>query len=302
MGVFKIVVCVHPVFTVDHSSTLELDSRNQVREDLLQRSINECDLLALEEALRIREKLDQPSRIYAVHYGEESADEHLRSCLAMGADEAWRITKRAEGPVDGTLVAGFLAEAIRGIAPDLILCGNYSSEGMSGVVGPSIAHFLGIPFVCGTVELQLAQAQRRILATQRFDRGARLVWDYPLPAVCAVDFVKNQTMYVPIRRLIGSHLKAVKIVELEENNNKSARTLEQRFGDVRAQSLCYPRIRPKKIASVSTSSNPADRLKAMKSTTTVKADKGERLRGDPATIARRIVEVLEEKGLVENRQ
>ena len=301
MGVFKIVVCVHPVFTVDHSSTLELDSRNQVREDLLQRSINECDLLALEEALRIREKLDQPSRIFAVHYGEESADEHLRSCLAMDADEAWRITKRVEGQVDGTLVAGFLAEAIRGIAPDLILCGNYSSEGMSGVVGPSIAHFLGIPFVCGTVELQLAQAQRRILATQRFDRGGRLVWDYPLPAVCAVDFGINQPRYVPIRRLIGSHQKAVKIVELGKQQ-QIGENIGQRFGDVRAQSLSYPRIRPKKIASVSTSSNPADRLKAMKSTTTVKVDKGERLRGDPATIARRIVEVLEEKGLVENRQ
>src|SRR5438128_9424111 len=181
MGIFKIAVCVHPVLTVDHS-TPELDSRNQVRGELLQRSINECDLLALEEALRIREKLDHPGRIYAVHYGEESADVHLRSCLAMGADEALRITKRVERPIDGTIVASYLAEAIRRIAPDLILCGNYSTEGMSGIVGPSLAHFLGIPYVCGTVNLQLDYAQRRILATQRFDRGSRLFWECPLPA------------------------------------------------------------------------------------------------------------------------
>lgn len=296
MDMFKIVVCVHPVLTAVDSA-LELDSRNRVKEGLLQWSINELDLLALEEALRIRERLDQPGRIYAVHYGEESADEHLRSCLAMGADEALRITKRLEGPMDGTMVASFLAEAIREIAPDLIVCGNYSTEGMSGIVGPSIAHFLGIPSVCGTVELQLDREHRRILATQRFDKGARLVWDCPLPAVCAVDLGINQPRYVPVRRLIASRQRAVKIVELGGQQQIGEKVI-QRFGDVHVQSLSYPRVRPKKVASASSSANPADRLRAMKSVAPIKTDKGERLRGDPVKIARRIVDVLEEKGFV----
>jgi electron transfer flavoprotein beta subunit len=296
--VFTIAVCVHPVLAVDHSAPPELDARGQVKEELLQRSINERDLLALEEALRIRESLDRPIRIYAIHYGGESADEHLRSCLAMGADEALRITRTVAGPMDATLVAAFLAEGLGSIAPQLILCGDHSTEGMSGMVGPSIAHFLGIPYVGATVSLELALAPRRMRATQRFDRGARLIWDRPLPAVCGVDLGINHPRYVPVRRLIRSRGRAVKVVELAEQEHIGEK-IEQRFGDVYAPSLSYPRVRPKKVA-VAVSSNPADRLKAMRAVAPVKATgKSERLRGDPLMIARRIVELLEEKGLVE---
>lgn len=294
--VFKIVVCVHPVLAgVDAS--LELDSRNQVKEEPWPRAINERDLLALEQALRIRESLTKRSRVYAVHYGAESADEHLRFCLAMGADEALRIPNKFGKPADGVMIAGFLAQAIKAISPDLILCGQYSSEGMSGVVGPGLAHFLELPSVCGTVGLQLNEVQRRILATQRFDKGARLLWDCPLPAVCAVDLGINEPRYVPVRRLTASREKEVKVLDLGGQEGMGE-GIGWRFGNVPEQSLSYPRVRPKKVASVSVTASPADRLRAMKSVKTAKADKSERLRGDPAQIARRIVEVLEEKGFV----
>jgi electron transfer flavoprotein beta subunit len=291
---FKTVVCVRPVLDVRRTAP-ELDPDGHIRRELLNVVINEADLIALEAALRIRESAG--GRVLVLCNGNQSAIEQLRLGLAMGADEAILIPESEPHQEDSLIVAARLTKALNEIEADLILCGESSIEGMHGIVGPGVAHLLRIPAITGVVKLDVSHITMRVRATQRLDWGGRLVWECQLPILCTVDSTMHTPRYTPVHRIVMSHQRQVRSILLD-GVEELTEQVRKRFGGVRYAGLSYPRIRPKKTASLPKSMSPSERLKAVRSVGTLKKDKGERLRGDPAHVAAKLLEFLVEKGFV----
>ncbi len=294
---FKIIVCIRQVLDI-YQNPPELDTvKGQLNEESLHSIVNDHDLLALEEAIRIREALSSPCEVTALSFGPESVKEILRRCLATGADRAVHIRQNSVKEWDGLAVAAVLAKAIEPLACDLILCGQHSLEGMHGIVGAGVAHFLRLPVVMSVIRLEVSLVQRRLRATQKLEKGDRWVWECPLPAVCTIEKGINVPRYVPIHRLILHRRWSVADMNITEQT-KIIEEVASHYGRLDLQEIAYPRIRPKKTAAPAASLSAAERLQFLKSGGIQTEGKSERLRGDTETVVSRIANFLSDRGFI----
>ena len=108
------------------------------------RKISDFDKNALEEAIRIKERLG--GEIVTITVTAEEAKSTVREALAMGADKAIIIKNPKIAKIDTLTTAQILAEAIKKTGEfDLILCGEASIDSFSGQVASRLAEILGIP-------------------------------------------------------------------------------------------------------------------------------------------------------------
>jgi len=108
------------------------------------RKISDFDKNAIEEAVRLKEKIGGEVTIITV--GLEEAKTTLREALAMGADKGYLISDPAFEDSDTLAVSYILAETIKKLGEfDLIICGEASIDSFSAQVGPRLAERLGIP-------------------------------------------------------------------------------------------------------------------------------------------------------------
>lgn len=293
----KIVVCVRQVPDL-YRNPPELDAvKGHLKAESLHYFVNDYDLFALEEAICIREVLPSPCEVTALSLGSKSVKELLCTCLAMGADKAVHIPQTSVDEPDGLAVAAVLAEAIRPLACDLILCDHHSLVGMHGIVGAGVAHFLHLPLVMNVIKLEVSVAQRKIRATQKLERGDRWVWECPLPAVCTIARGINVPRYIPVHRLILSRRRPLADIDIKEQA-KVIEEIASRYGRFHLQKIAYPRIRPKKTESPAAFLSPAERLKFLKSGGSREEKKTERVKGNPDIIAQRLVQFLADGGFL----
>jgi len=115
--------------------------------------MNPFDEIAVEEALRLREK--HGGEVVAVGIGGEPALAELRAALAMGADRALLV--RHDGPLDPPAVSALLAAVFAKEQPDLALLGKQSIDDDQNQVGQYLAERLGLR-AAGELEQQLEAA------------------------------------------------------------------------------------------------------------------------------------------------
>lgn len=130
------------------------------------RKMSDFDKNALEEAIRIKEKLGD-TEICTVTVSSEDAKAVLREALAMGADKAYLVNDPGLKDVDTLGTAYTLAKAIEKIGEySLILCGETSLDSFSGIVGPRLAELLNLPQMTSvrkiTVEGDAVNAERTL--------------------------------------------------------------------------------------------------------------------------------------------
>ncbi len=155
-------------------SDTELDIENKY-------ALNFFDEFAVEEALRIKEKLGG-GKVTVVTLGSKKAADALRRGIAMGADEAFQIEDPALEEVDCYTTARTLGKFIEGQDHDVILCGKQAIDDDSGAVGPALAQLLAIPYLTSIVELEIDGGKKEATATREIE-GGREVVTYPLPAL-----------------------------------------------------------------------------------------------------------------------
>lgn len=140
----RVIVCVKQAVDVSKVKVDAITRRLIVAD--APRKISDFDKNALEEAVRIKEKLG--GEVLAVTVGPEGARILLREALAMGADKAYLISDPAFEGSDTLATSYILAEAIRKIGQfDLIICGEASIDSFSAQIGPRLAEALGIPLI-----------------------------------------------------------------------------------------------------------------------------------------------------------
>jgi electron transfer flavoprotein beta subunit len=138
---------------------------------------------AIEAALRLKESVAD-AEVIALSMGKPQADDALREALAMGCDAAYLLSDQAFEEADISVTVGILAAAIQKLGgADLIVAGRESADTASGQIGPRLAEALDYAQV--TDVYTLAAQDGRLQATRRWRNGYAVV-DVSLPAVVSV--------------------------------------------------------------------------------------------------------------------
>jgi len=213
----NIIVCVKRVpetteadISIDKSGT-DIDKSGLVFD------LNEWDSYAIEEAILLKEKVG--GTVTVLTLGGEESNESLRKCLAMGADEAIRLTDPAFIGSDGFATARILAEAIRKIPYDLILTGTQAEDDGYGQVGVAMAELLGIPHAAVVNRLEVQD--RKVKAHRELEGGLEEVCEIDLPALLTIQTGINEPRYVSIMGIRKVAKKEIKTFGASDLNLKA---------------------------------------------------------------------------------
>jgi hypothetical protein len=154
----KIVVCLKQVPSPGSRYKLD-ESAKRIREDQLVFVTNEGDLFALEEALRLRERVG--GEILVLSLGERRVLKTLRDGLAMGADRALHLCDPGFQDADPFVAAKAMAAAIRREGADLVLTGVESTDYAEGQIAGILAQLLGWSHAAIVVAAPIPSVRRR---------------------------------------------------------------------------------------------------------------------------------------------
>jgi len=149
----RIIVCLKQAVDV---SQLKVDpATRRLLIASAPKKISDFDKNALEEGIRIKEKLGNVE-IFTLTVTSEDAKAVLREALAMGADKAYVVNDSSFKDVDTLGTAHILVEAIKKIGEfNLVLCGETSLDSFSGLVGSRLAELLNLPQISSVRKLSV---------------------------------------------------------------------------------------------------------------------------------------------------
>lgn len=145
--------------------------------------VNPFDEYAIEEALRIKERVGGVVKVITM--GPPQAEAALRSAIAMGADEGYLISDRAFAGSDTWATSYTLSKGIQTLGKvDLIICGKQAIDGDTAQVGPGVAEMLDLPFVAWVRKIE--EISDTHLKVERMMEEGYDVVEMPLPGLITV--------------------------------------------------------------------------------------------------------------------
>lgn len=174
--------------------------------------LNFFDSLAVEEALRIKERLGSGT-VTCVTLGTQRSSEVLRTAIAMGADEGILLEDPAFAEGDEFATAKALAAALKGKEYDLILCGREAFDDSSGIVGPLVAEFLDIPHITSVVKVDLSAEKQAVIVERQVENGKEII-KAPLPVLLAAQKGLNEPRVPPIMGVMKATRAGIKRLDL----------------------------------------------------------------------------------------
>ena len=175
--------------------------------DGIKMGINPFDENALEEALRIKEKI-QSTEISVVSIGNLKNQDVLRHGLAMGADRA--ILINTESPLQPLGVAKVLKGLVEKEKPDLILLGKLALDSDAGQTGQMLAGLLNYPQ--GTFVSKIEINNNKLTITREIDGGTNVL-EMNLPAVLTADLRLNEPRFVKLPNLMMARKKKIEEIK-----------------------------------------------------------------------------------------
>jgi electron transfer flavoprotein beta subunit len=174
--------------------------------------INPFDEIAIEEALRIRERGDA-AEIVGVTIGAPAVDEQIRAALAMGVDRAIRIDDSRA--LDPYAVARILHALIKKEMPHLVIMGKQAVDDDSNQVGQMLAALLGWPQATFVSKIDFLDNKTRARCTRETDAGLELI-AVKLPAIITTDLRLNEPRYVSLPGLMKARRRPIEILTCDE--------------------------------------------------------------------------------------
>jgi electron transfer flavoprotein beta subunit len=201
----KTIVCLKQVAA--HDAPLRLNAAGTwVQEAELSFVVNEPDLFALEEALRLKEK--HGGEVVVCCLGPARVQAAIKEALAKGADRALHLDDPALEALDAAGVARTLARAIQKEAPDLVLTGLQSDDCGFAQTGVVLAELLGFPHSTIIMEIQVHGS---MLKVKRELEGGWFQWiEMPLPALLTIQSGINKPRYATLKGIISAKNKPLK--------------------------------------------------------------------------------------------
>lgn len=222
--------------------------------------ISDMDKNALEEAVRIKEEKGGTVTVVLVVTGPFD-ETILKEALAMGADRALIIEGDELVGHNPFRTAQAIAKAIKekGIGYDLILCGEGSSDQYSCAMPAMLAEMLSLPVATFVGSMEVGEDK---VIVERYLEGGFERLEIPLPAVISVTSEVNEPRIPTVIQIMRAGKK--------EKINVSASELN----------LSYPQVELVEIKAL------------------IKERKREKLEGDPSEVAKKIADILAEKGVI----
>jgi electron transfer flavoprotein beta subunit len=207
------IVCVKHVPDTESAIRVSPDGSG-IEMEGLNFVLNPYDEYAVEEAIQIKERLGE-GKITAVCIGPQDATKSIRTCLAMGSDDAVHVLDNDYQRYDGTTTALILASVIRDMEFDLILCGKQSVDDDCSQVGPALAEFLGIPNVSVITKLDLSEDRSRVTVEREIE-GANEIVECSLPALLTAQKGLNEPRYPALPNIMKAKKKPITTKTLDD--------------------------------------------------------------------------------------
>mgnify|MGYP002737329078 CR=1 FL=1 len=173
-------------------------------------SINPFDEIALEEALRTKEK-GLADEVVAVSIGPSDTQQQLRTALAMGADRAILVqTDSALAPLS---VAKVFQKVVEAEQPLLVLLGKQAIDEDNGQTAQMLAALLDRPQAVSCSKVEITDGKATV--TREVDAGLETL-EIDLPAVLSVDLRLNEPRYVKLPDIMKAKKKPIQTIKVAE--------------------------------------------------------------------------------------
>jgi electron transfer flavoprotein beta subunit len=205
----KIVVGLKRV--VDYNVRVQVKSDGSgVETDGVKMSINPFDEIALEEALRIKER-GEATEVIVVSIGPSEAQQQLRTGLAMGADRA--ILVETESSTDALTVARVFKAIIDRENADLVIFGKQAIDDDNSQTGQMLAAIWGRPQATFASAVSIDGGVAKV--TREVDSGLETI-EVDLPAVITADLRLNEPRYVKLPDIMKAKKKPLDTMSIAE--------------------------------------------------------------------------------------
>jgi electron transfer flavoprotein beta subunit len=173
-------------------------------------SMNPFDEIAIEEAVRLKEK-GVVTEIIAVSAGVTQCQETLRTALAIGADRAILVETTAE--LQPLAVAKLLKALVDKEQPGLVILGKQAIDDDCNQTGQMLAALGDWPQATFASKVEIADG--KLLATREVDGGSEKL-SMSLPAIITTDLRLNEPRYVTLPNIMKAKKKPMEVVKPED--------------------------------------------------------------------------------------
>jgi len=303
-------ICVCVKQTPDSSSVYVDPVSGQVDYERFVQVLNPADACAVEAAVRLKEQLG--GMVLALTLGPVDAEGALRAALAIGADTAIRLWHPQASDWGPFTVAAALAAYIRRgqggdtdgrkvtslppFMPDLVLCGDVSSDWASGTVGPALAEMLDLPQITGVMQLKVVGKQDRVSlqVTRRLERGYRELLEAQPPLLITVTSDLNEPRYPSLPAHMGALRAKIPLLDPQTLFGES---LQFESDETTLLEMHTPRPRPRRIAAPDSHHSAFERIGEIVSGGAI-GRQTRLVEGPPEELAKALVEFLKDKGFL----
>jgi electron transfer flavoprotein beta subunit len=207
----NIVVCVK--YVPDATGDRRFEDDNTVDRVGVDGLLSELDEYAVEQALQIKEKLGDDTEVTVLTIGPEQAVDAVRKALQMGADKGVHVTDEAIAGSDALATSLVLAEAVKKLDHDLVMCGMGSTDGAMGVVPAMLSERLGVPGMTFGSAIEVDGGKVKI---RRDGDTATVTVEASLPLVASVTDQTGEARYPSFKGIMAAKKKPLETWSLSD--------------------------------------------------------------------------------------
>ncbi|KAF8636195.1 hypothetical protein AX17_003683 [Amanita inopinata Kibby_2008] len=200
---------------VDYAVKIRVNPQQTGIDTNVKHSMNPFDEIAVEEAVRLRERLKSHVKsIQAITIGPPKSSETLRTALAMGADSAIHIETPESSPSPEPLAVAKTLRAIiqrkqeKGEPVDLVILGKQAIDDDLGLTGQMLAGLLEWPQATFASRLEVDVEKKEALVVREIDGGSEEI-KCRLPLVVTTDLRLNEPRYASLPNIMKAKKKPI---------------------------------------------------------------------------------------------
>jgi len=183
--------------------------------------VNPFDEYAIEEALRIKERIGGTVKVISM--GPPQAEAALKSAISMGADEGYLVSDRAFAGSDTWATSYTLSKGIQALGEThLIICGKQAIDGDTAQVGPGIAEMLGIPYIAWVRKVE--EVTDKTIRVERLMEHGYDVVEMPLPGLITVVKEINTPRLASLKGKMRAKSAQIKILDAQTLKTDKSKT------------------------------------------------------------------------------
>jgi len=202
----KILVCVKRVIDYNVKVRVKAD-QSGVETANVKMSINPFDEIAVEEAVRLKEK-GLANEVVVMSAGEGAVADVLRTALAIGADRAIHVNTGVQ--LQPLAVARIIGSIVGRENPDLVILGKQAIDDDANQTGQMTAGLLGWPQATFASKIEIEEGTATV--TREIDGGLETL-RMPLPAIVTTDLRLNEPRYITLPNLMKAKKKPLEVID-----------------------------------------------------------------------------------------